>query len=405
MDASTIRARLIRLEKQVPTNYPLVYQALEKVAAGTNNCTLRNIAKIFFYITSVFIFKDVLNLGVLPYTKTLTFAYYDKARYKEMWKGFLTRHDQYQEGDSVIYINTKHKKILTCFPTRDELQNARMHLKRILETCELNLFQKIFTYWELVYCLKSQRFHTEVLRNCVVQSPDYFLTVGEGVIPGVFYTQHMKKQGSIIDSFQFFNLSEDHEYKVDAESVWSNMLADRYFVWGKAYKTFIEHKTTGVDVQVIGHPLYKHTQSQVRIPTEKNIIIAANPPEMKHINEEFFKVIFSFAQEYGYRISLRLHPNDQISSYSEFTSSPAYRKALPDSGVYVVNNSTVYFDLVYEQQLVMRYKHPESYLAVVEEIQDYFITTKDLHAVLLSQTERGLAAKRDVILENVLGLK
>jgi len=408
MDAHTIRTTIKELQKTVSeSERPFVFQALEKIASRSNGCNRKNIARLIFYICGGFIYKDLIGAVPAVDTNTITFALYDKPRYKDIWDGFLKRHDHYQEGDVVVYINTKQKKLFWLFSNRQERVVAQEIHKNIFTNRTASFFEKLFSYWELSYCLKMRRYHRRFLETSHVGTPKYFLTVGDSVIPGVIYAEYMKEQGAVIDSFQFFNLSEDQEYKVHAESVWSNMTADRYFVWGDTYKSFVTNQVSGVEISVIGHPLYKKTPSSVLIPTEKNIIIAANPPEMRHINQDFFTEVCAFAQKYGYNVYARLHPNDSIDSYAEFTKYPEYKGVWNKgiSGVYAVNNSTVYFDLVYEQQVVVRYKHAQSYLTVVENVKDYFQTYTELHDLLKRQTEQGLNNKRDQIITEVLGLE
>ena len=408
MDAQLIRSRLHTLQDLVAgPKQAIIFQALEKVASGTNKFSYQNVARICFFMAGGFIYKDLGSVSSIPASKTLTFAPYDKDRYREMWEEYLMRHDVHTQIDQVVFINSKNKKLFGLLSKKHERQTAREIHAKLFNSESVGYFEKVFTFWELVYCLKMERYHRAYLEERIVEVPSNFLTVGESVIPGVIYSSYLKEQGSVIDSFQFFNLSEDQEYKVHAESVWSNMIADRYFVWGEAYKNFMKTRVPNTEILIIGHPLYKETLSHVTIPEHRNIIIAANPPEMSHINRDFFRLVFSFARTHGYQVFIRLHPNDSIETYSEFTGHREYRGLWNREiqGIYVVNNSTVYFDLIYDQQVAIRYKHPKSCLTIAEEIQDYFKNEDELLVLISALETDTLNTKRDEITKHVLGLE
>ena len=268
----------------------------------------------------------------------------------------------------------------------------------------LNL-KSSYLFFEILYSLKRTReLNSKInfnIKNSIYMQGDYNF-------PNMIFLKKNEMNNKNLNSytFQFFNLSQDNEYKSEQESFWLNSQVKNIIVWGNEYKEFLQKKLKNTkrktNIIVSSHPLYnlEIKKNKVEIPKNNHIIICLNPPEKIKINYEFIKVIITFCKENKYTFSLRLHPIDSLNNYSKYISNKEYNST-KKKGIQVVNNSTIYFDLIVEGKIVLRYKNNKSYLNILNQVEDFFTNSKELklqieHINITKEREKKKIVEKDI---------
>lgn len=315
--------------------------------------------------------------------------------YFKAYEQQLTKQSKYNDLIIKSIKRDGHEKMYEGFISKNKLSNIKtithdlndikykFYLPNLTEISLsfkiLKLLQKKspYLFFEILYALKRTR---ELNSKINLQIKNSIYIQGDYNFPNIILLKKNEFKNNKLNSFtfQFFNLSQDNEYKSEQESFWLNSQVKNIIVWGSEYKKFLENKIKKTNIIISSHPLYNSEmkKNKVEISKNKHIIICLNPPEKIKINIDFIKIISKFCKENKYSYSFRLHPIDSLENYSKYITKEY--DSTKEFGIHVVNNSTIYFDLIVEGKIVLRYKHKKSYLNILNQIEDFFSTPKEL---------------------------
>ena len=205
----------------------LVFQATYKLWSEKIKFSFKNLKKIVFYIFLVYNFDNLISkLKVKSDSnkKKLVLRVSQRKDHYSMWEGYLIKLGIKQESD-VIDINLQKKTINPLFL---KIWNHSLVLKILNlfnKIYKLSFFQKIFFYFELHYCLKTNNYYSNFLEN--IKFTELYC-VWDNNYPILAIALWFRKKNLNVNSFQFFNFSEDWEFKIHQESTWLNMVANKY---------------------------------------------------------------------------------------------------------------------------------------------------------------------------------
>ena len=289
------------------------------------------------------------------------------------------------------------------FPNFSEILFAR----KILKLLNIN---SLFLFTEILYCLKRTR---ELDNKINLNISKKMYIQGDYNFPNIVLLKknEMKFKNLQSYTFQFFNLSQDNEFKSEQESFWLNSQVKNIYVWGKEYKKFLETKLVNKNIIISSHPLYSLKTKKNKVTFNKNtlkkhLVICLNPPEKININYEFISLIQKFCDQNDYTYSFKLHPIDTLNNYLKYINHKRYLLDIniKNNVIYLVNNSTIYFDLIIEGKIVLRYKHEASFLNLLQSTQDFFTTSIELKYILDTLNIKTLEEKKRKVEKNIFNI-
>lgn len=334
-------------------------------------------------------------------SKTLILAPY-KRNQKKFWKKYIEKLNL--EKADISYFNLDKKKYKLKLLTKQQFNQSINIQNKYFKT--KNLFSKIFILSEIIYQLKLKEYYENI--NPKLKDYEYFYTLGDYNFPNIIFTKYFNNHKKNTHTFQFFNLSEDKEFKIEQEAFWINSQVNTIYVWGVEYKEFLSKKLPKTNIDVIGHPLYETSSKEnIRKIEEKKIAICLNPPEKKNINFEMIKLVKNYCMKNNIDYYIKLHPIDKIKDYKKHIKHKNFKgeiKAFNYNCIWVVNNSTVYFDLIYNNKFVLRYKHKDSFLNLIPENKDFFSNEKELNSLVERFSIKAEEKKKKRTLKKIFNL-
>lgn len=407
MDSNTIRNKISLINSELDLLWnqmwifrlnSVVFQATYKLWSEKIGVSFVNLKKIFFYVFLGYNFDNLVDkFDKIKKTnkKKIILKVSQRKNHDDMWEGYLIKLGIKKESE-IIDLNLQKKRIILLFlKIRNHFLILKI-LKVFIKFYKLTFFEKIFFYLELHYCLKTNFYYSKVINN---NNFNELYCVWDNNYPVLAIALWFREQKLDVNSFQFFNFSEDHEFKIHQESTWLNMVANKFYVWWDEYRKFLLNKSLWVDIWIIWNPVYTNYEDIKKIDRNK-IILCFNPPEKKQINIDMMNF---FNDRKDCDVFYKLHPIDKKGNYPKslidnFILLDTYEDC---DGVFVVNNSTIYYELIAKWKLVFRYKDEKSFLNNLLEIDDFFSTLKEFDVKLKLVKKDDMKKKQKHIMKQI----
>lgn len=371
--------------------YNACFRSVVQAAGPSPSFSLRSVFKCFAMFTIVQTYKAFQHTT----TKGEPLCYFQHRSGNAKREFWLTYEKTLfnETKKTKIWIDSDRSSYKISVPTIRKIQTT--HKIFGILSIDSAGFWELLLLWSNVYgCVSSALFHAALAEK---HRPSYFAAAGPSTLPHSIFFEYYKNLKVPTFSGQLFNLSEDNMFKPDTESVWLNMQCETFYVWGESYRDFLQSRLPLHNIIVVGHPTYT-TLSAVTPKPQKDICLAINPKQPVSISQEWLKMVEEYCKNTNSYFCLRLHPLDLIQNYEIFSKSPYWMER--DSGKrywYVVNNSTVYYDLILLGEWVLRYKHPLAFLPIPEEVLDYVQTPQELESAVALCTSLDTKQKQEVV--------
>ena len=372
-------------------NSNILFRAITKHYTPHSETKIKFICKHLFYLIAIQSYR-ALNHQMIINQPLCYFQHRSENNKRNMWHSYEKKlfNEKNKHVEWIDYNKPIFRLVLPTIKivkqTNKALQNIRRRDARALE--------QILLWIDIYNSYQTAQYH---LRLAKQHQPTYFVAADSGTFPESIYFEYYKSQGIPTYSAQLFNLSEDNMFKPDTESVWLNMQCETFYVWGSTYQKFLQSKRPDVSFPIIGHPLYKNLKS-VKPRPDHVICLALNPKQPKQISYDWLELIEDYCSKHQWYFSIRIHPLDQIEQYTMFTQSPYFIPLNKKTSCwYMVNNSTVYYDLIRDGEWAIRYRHSDTYLPLPELISDSISTMLELHTLIINSSPKEIKIKQKEI--------
>ena len=376
----------------------LVFRSIYQTILEENTFSLKRLAKSIFFRCAILVDRTFAHSHLASKQDILVLQTWHRPNHIAMWDAYLTSIKR--DTDAVLRIQYNERNFIPCFPFGDsDHRRAQQH---VLSALQLKGFRRWYVAAEILFHLKIVDFLLPTLDQftCTEVYCDE-----NALSPGSVFALYFQNKNIPTFSFQFYSLTPSRKFKISTELTWINMNVDTMYVWGDVYKNFLKSEKPNVSFPVIGHPLYQNTEPGPIQWNPNIIVIGLNPPDTGQYNYHMIAAAKEYARVTNADIYLQLHPVDSIARYQSFVSNiPTYRgtvtnNSAPHNAIFLVNESTLYFDLIAENRVVLRYVHPDSYQETFISIDDDWHTTQQLADRINQLSTTSLAQKKNTVLK------
>lgn len=266
-------------------------------------------------------------------------------------------------------------------------------IKELNKYEKLKLIKKIYIYSHLNYLIKFID-SLEKINYSKFKSFNAYLPYEP---PISIINEYCLKNNIKRNFFQIANTYIPNKFKY-YEMEWLGLNIDTLYVYGSYYKKIFQQLYPTISCEIL-----KIKDSKIQKQKSKfnlsEIIILGNQKELKEYNLKMLLIVKSL----NMNPKIKLHPSDNINNYNKIlpTITQITENLENTHVIYIVNDSSIYFEFIKSGKVVFRYKNKDSFLNINKNQKFVFSNKKELNNIIKNFKYEDYMNESKNILKNI----